>query len=46
MGRGGVHVVSVLDFYSDGPSSNPADSRSFSVNFVFQKTKNKQKGPF
>ena len=50
MGRGGVHVVSVLDFYSDGPSSNTAESCSFFVNFVFLKTKIKQKesgiGPF
>ena len=29
LGRGGGQVVSVLDFYSDDPSSNPADVHSF-----------------
>ena len=29
MGRGGGQVVSVLAFYSDDPSSNPADVYSF-----------------
>ena len=29
MGRGGGQVVSVLDFYSVDPSSNPADVYSF-----------------
>ena len=39
-GRGGGQVVSVLAFYSDDPSSNPA------VNFckiVIEKNENKQK---
>ena len=29
LGRGGGHVVSVLVFYSDDPSSNPAEAYSF-----------------
>ena len=29
MGRGGGQVVSVLAFYSDHPSSNPAEAYSF-----------------
>ena len=29
LGRGGGQVVSVLAFYSDDPSSNPADACSF-----------------
>ena len=49
-GRGGGQVVSVLAFYSDDPSSNPAEASSFSVKFVFGKNENKQKeaglGPF
>ena len=44
---GGGRVVSVLAFYSDDHSSNPADTFSCSV---FEKNKNKQKeagiGPF
>ena len=43
-------MVSVLAFYSDDPSSNPADAYSFSVQIVFEKNENKQKeawvGPF
>ena len=35
-------MVSVLAFYSDDPSSNPADAYSFSVKFVFEKDENKQ----
>ena len=31
MGRDGGQVVSVLAFYSDDPSSNPADDYSFIV---------------
>ena len=50
LGRGGGQVVSVLAFYSNDPSSNPADAYSFSVEFVFEKNENKQKrgrvGPF
>ena len=38
-------MVSVLPFYSDDLSSNPADSYSFSVIFVFEKNENKQKRP-
>ena len=43
-------MVSVLAFYSDDPSSNPADAYSFSVQILFEKNENKQKeagvGPF
>ena len=39
MGRGGGLVVSVLAFYSDDPSSNPADS----LNILFEKTKINEK---
>ena len=50
MGRGGGQVVSALAFYSDDPSSNPADAYRFSVQIVFEKNENKQKeagvGPF
>ena len=37
VGRGGGQVVSVLAFYSNDPSSNPADAYSFSVEFCFWK---------
>ena len=30
-------VVSVLDFYFDDPSSNPAEAYSFSLKFVVKK---------
>ena len=44
MGRGGGQVVSVLAFYTDDPSQNPADADSFfSVECVLEKTENKQK---
>ena len=50
MGRGCGQVVSVLAFYFDDPSSNPADAYSFSVKSVYGKNGNKQKeagvGPF
>ena len=50
LGRGGGQVVSVIALYSYNPSSNPAYAYSFSVKFVLEKTKNKQKevgvGPF
>ena len=43
-------MVSVLAFFSNGPSTNPAEVYSFSVKFVFEKNENKQKeagvGPF
>ena len=43
-------MVSVLTFYSDDPSSNPAETYSFSIKFVLEKNENKQKeavvGPF
>ena len=35
LGRGGGQVVRVLAFYSDCPSSNPADGYSFSVKMCF-----------
>ena len=40
---GGVQVVSVLAFYSDDPSLNPAEAYSFSVKWVFENNKNKEK---
>ena len=43
LGRGGGQMVSVLAFYSDDPSSNPADAYSFFVKLVFEKIENKQK---
>ena len=39
----GGQVVSVLTFYSDNPSLNPADVCSFSVKFVFEKNESKRK---
>ena len=39
----GGQVFRVLAFYSDDPSSNPADAYSFSVQIVFEKNENKQK---
>ena len=43
-------MASVLTFYSDDTSSDPAEVYIFSVKFVFEKNKNKQKeagvGPF
>ena len=36
-------MVSMLAFYSDDPSSNPADVYNFSVKFVFEKNENIQK---
>ena len=42
-GRGGSQVVSVLAFYSDDPSSNPAEAYSFFCKIVFEKNKNEQK---
>ena len=43
MCRGGGQVVSVLAFYSDNPSSNPAEANSFSLKCAFDKNENKQK---
>ena len=39
MGRGGGLVVSVLAFYSNDPSSNPAGV----FNFLYKKTKSNEK---
>ena len=36
-------MVSMLAFYSDNPSANPAEDYSFSVKFVLEKKENKQK---
>ena len=48
--RCGGHVVIVLAFYSDDPSSIPTEVYNFSVETVVEKDKNKQKeatiGPF
>ena len=43
LGRGGGQVVIVLAFYSDDPSSNPAEAYSFFCKIVFEKNENKQK---
>ena len=40
LGRGGGQVVSVLAFYSDDPSSNPAEVYNFfSVKLLLKRTK-------
>ena len=39
MGRGGGQVVSVLAFYSDDPSSNPAEVYNFSVKLLLKERK-------
>ena len=39
LGRGGGQVVSVLAFYSDNPSSNPAEVYNFSVKLLLKRTK-------
>ena len=36
-------MVSVLAFYSNDPSSNPADVYSYFVQIVIEKNENKQK---
>ena len=43
LGRGGGQVVSVLAFYSDDPSSNPAEVYNFSVKLLLKRTKIKTK---
>ena len=43
LGRGGGQVVSVLAFYSDDPSSNPADAYGFFCAFEFEKNDNKKR---
>ena len=49
-GCGGGQVVSVLAFYSDNPSSNPAEVYNFSVKLLLKRTKINKKeagvGPF
>ena len=45
MGRGGGQVVSVLAFYSDNPSSNPAEVYNFSVILLLKRTKINKKRP-
>ena len=42
---GGGQVVSVLAFYSNDPSSNPAEVYNFSVKLLLKRTKiNKKRG--
>ena len=41
MGCGGGQVVSVLAFYSDDPSSNPAEVYSLYSTKVFERNENK-----
>ena len=43
MGCGGGLVVSVLAFYSDDPSSIPAEVYNFFCKIVVEKNENKQK---
>ena len=43
MGRSGGQVVSMLAFYFDSPSFDPAEADIFSVKFVFEKNENKFK---
>ena len=38
LGSGGGQVVSVLAFYSDDPSSNPAEIYNFSVKLSLKRT--------
>ena len=47
MGRGGGQMVRLLSFYSDGPSSNPADVYSSYSVILFQNNKKETgDGPF
>ena len=43
LGRGGGLVVSVLAFYSDDPSSIPAEVYNFFCKNIVEKNENKQK---
>ena len=43
MGRGGGQVVGGLAFYSDDPSSNPAETCNFFSNILLEKNENKLK---
>ena len=45
LGRGGGQVVSMLAFYSDDPSSNPAEVYNFSVKLLLKRTKINKKRP-
>ena len=45
MGGGGGQVVSALAYYSDNPSSDPADVYCFLLKFVFERTKINKKRP-
>ena len=45
LGCGGGQVVSVLAFYSDNPSSNPAEVYNFSVKLFLKRTKINKKRP-
>ena len=45
MGCGGGQVVSVLAFYSDNPSSNPAEVYNFSVKLLLKRMKINKKRP-
>ena len=44
-GRGGGQAVSVLAFYSDDPSSDPAEVYNFSVKLLLKSTKINKKRP-
>ena len=43
MRRPGGPVVSVLTYYSNDPSSNPAEANSFFCKMLFEMNENKQK---
>ena len=45
MGPGGGQVVSMPAFYSDDPSSNPAEVYNFSVKLFLKRTKINKKRP-
>ena len=45
LGLGGGQVVSVLAFYSDDPSSNPAEVYNFSVKLLLKRMKKKKQRP-
>ena len=45
LGHGGGQVVSVLAFYSEDSSSNPAEVYNFSVKLLLKRTKINKKRP-
>ena len=45
-GRGGGQVVSMLAFYSDDPSWNPAEIHNFTLKLYLKRTKINKKRPW